>query len=520
MVFSANSLKTVFSITAFRSIGDVTGKDKAAIPFRSIGDVTGEDVMKTDQTESIGHSPNLKGKEIVNEMLCFSKNFVLINSFKLQGPDISLNRQAIFEMRHGWNNGVKDESFREDFLKQRNQTFEDKVGMSIFLNISDLKEEKNYTQMECSEVQLKTNMGYINMQEFRKSLPTYSKKQAFVETIRDNQVVLIKGPTGSGKTTQICQYILEAVDSARIICTQPRRIAATIAAERVATERGESLGYSIGYHVRLGQVLPRKTDGSIVFCTAGVLLKMLESDSSLPQYSHVFIDAVHERQIHTDVLLGLLKLVLKQRKDLKVILMSATFNAAQFSVYFNKCPVIDIPGFAYKVEEYFLEDVLQETNYNFKPPKYLRATDREDQILYEQQIRPYVNSIRYEYPNNVIENLLKKESEGGDLRLVEELIHHIARKRSEGAILVFLPGHEQVFKLLKRMQMSRRFPPKKFRIYPLHSMLSEHDHCDIFAKPPEGVRKVILSTQIAESSIPIDDVVYVINSGKSFSLCS
>ena len=414
-------------------------------------------------------------------------------------------------------------SLREEFLKQIGDTFEAKIRSQIFIQTGKPRDELDSLHSDALLEKfaiLQTDEDYIQMQEFRQSLPTFTQKQTIIETIRENQVILIMGATGSGKTTQICQYILDDAlinntgGSCRIICTQPRRIAATSIAERVAAERAQKLGDSIGYHIRLDKIMPREMGGSILFCTTGVILKMLESDPSLSQYSHIFLDEVHERQIHTDIALGVLKLVLKHRGDLKVILMSATLTAAHFSAYFDNCPVVEIPGVTFPVEEFFLEDVLKETQYfNFQSSHYSRKSDRDEQHQFDQLIRPYVNSIKDKYSSNVIKTLLKIESESGEIELVEELIHHISVTKPMGAILVFLPGYEQISKLLNKLQKSNHFPQDKFKIYPLHSLLTGSDQRSIFLRPPEGVRKIILSTQMAETSITIDDVVYVINGG-------
>lgn len=450
-----------------------------------------------------------------------------LSMFKLKGPNITLSPDIIKEIRGSLNISATNETntkLREEFLKQLGDNFETKIRTQMFLQKSKHLDELESLQSESLLEKfaiLQTDENYIKMQEFRQSLPTFFQKQIIVDAIRDNQVVLIKGATGSGKTTQICQYILDDAlinstgGSCRIICTQPRRLAATSIAERVAAERAQKLGNSVGYHIRLDKILPRESGGSILFCTTGVILKMLESDSSLSQYSHVFLDEVHERQVHTDVSLGVLKLVLKQRTDLKVILMSATLTVLQLSAYFDNCPVIEIPGVTFPVEEFFLEDVIKETQYfYFQEPKFGRKNDHDMKTEFDQLIRPYVNSIKDKYSTNVIKALLKMDSENGDIELVEELIFHISKNRPNGAILVFLPGYEQISKLLMKLQKSTRFPQDKFKIYPLHSLLTGSDQRSIFLRPPEGVRKVILSTQMAETSITIDDVVYVINSGK------
>ena len=149
------------------------------------------------------------------------------------------------------------------------------------------------------------------------------------------------------------------------MCTQPRRISAISIAERVANERDERLCTSVGYQIRLESRLPRE-QGSILYCTTGVVLQWMRSNPDLIGYSHIILDEIHERDILSDFLITLLKDVLKKRPDLKVILMSATLNAELFSKYYGGCPMINIPGFTYPVEEFYLEDVLELTGFEIR----------------------------------------------------------------------------------------------------------------------------------------------------------
>ena len=205
--------------------------------------------------------------------------------------------------------------------------------------------------------------GIPEMMEARAKLPILELREKLLDTLATEQVVVISGGTGSGKTTQIPQYILDAAiedgqgSACRMVCTQPRRIAATSVAKRVAEERGEEVGESTGYSVRMQSRAPRKY-GSIEFCTTGVLLKRLQRSSHLQDIKYIIIDEVHERDINTDFLLLLMKDLLKEQKDLKLILMSATLDASGFSKYFNDAPLVDIPSAPrFPVEEYYLEDL-------------------------------------------------------------------------------------------------------------------------------------------------------------------
>lgn len=216
----------------------------------------------------------------------------------------------------------------------------------------------------------KTDPRYIEMQRFRKKLPSYGMQKELVNLINNHQVTVISGETGCGKTTQVTQFILDNYiergkgSACRIVCTQPRRISAISVAERVATERAESCGNgnSTGYQIRLQSRLPRK-QGSILYCTTGIILQWLQSDSRLSSVSHIVLDEIHERNLQSDVLMTVIKDLLHFRSDLKVILMSATLNAEKFSEYFGNCPMIHIPGFTFPVVEYLLEDIIEKIRY-------------------------------------------------------------------------------------------------------------------------------------------------------------
>lgn len=177
---------------------------------------------------------------------------------------------------------------------------------------------------------------------------------------------MITGDTGSGKTTQVPQYLMEHFaekkEPVRIICTQPRRIAAISVAERVANERAEHIGGTVGYQIRLESKMSPKT--ALVFCTTGILLRtLMYHDSNLARVTHLLIDEVHERDRYCDFLLGVLKSRLHRFPNLRVILMSAALDCNVFSNYFGHCPVLHVQGKCYPVTEYFLEDTLQMTDY-------------------------------------------------------------------------------------------------------------------------------------------------------------
>ncbi|XP_050302457.1 ATP-dependent DNA/RNA helicase DHX36-like [Anthonomus grandis grandis] len=369
----------------------------------------------------------------------------------------------------------------------------------------------------------KAEEGYQRMQKVRKNLPSMDKKDEILDMIQKNQITVISGETGCGKTTQVAQFILDHYISTsrgsecKIICTQPRRISAISVAERVAQERDEQLGISVGYQIRLEKVAPRER-GSILFCTTGVLLKYMESNPSLKDVSHLILDEIHERDVTCDFLITLLKDVIRYRTDIKVILMSATLNAEAFSKYFNGAPHINIPGFTWPVQQYFLEDVLQLTDFKFvddSRPIWVRKMNSKKDRAWSDSVAPFIRQLEAEgkYKQSVIAELWKPNSEKQNNFLIYTLILKICQEKYDGAILVFVPGFADIQFLVKKMQESGNFPASKYLIFPLHSQLPTMDQKQIFQTPPKGMRKIIISTNIAETSITIDDVTCVIDSG-------
>lgn len=240
--------------------------------------------------------------------------------------------------------------------------------------------------------QLKTNHDLFN---FRNSLTIMTKRDEILKTLMNNQVVIVSGETGCGKTTQVPQFILEHCQqknqTCRIICTQPRRLSAVSVAERVAFERDEKIGQTFGYQIRLESRVAPKT--LLTYCTNGVLLRtLMGDDSALAMITHIIVDEVHERDRFCDFLLIALKDALAKYRSLKIILMSATIDASIFIKYFNNCPVINVPGKLYDVDIYYLEDILKMTNYMTK-----EMLSKKKQILsHEDQCKVLESWTQYE----------------------------------------------------------------------------------------------------------------------------
>ncbi|XP_070684754.1 ATP-dependent DNA/RNA helicase DHX36 [Pempheris klunzingeri] len=381
----------------------------------------------------------------------------------------------------------------------------------------------------------KLDPKYKEMLKFREKLPSYGKKEELVELISMNRVVVVSGETGCGKTTQVTQFILDdyinrGVGSmCRVVCTQPRRISAISVAERVAAERAESVGNgnSCGYQIRLQSRLPRR-QGSVLYCTTGIILQWLRSDPLLSTISHLVLDEIHERNLQSDVLLVIVKDLLNLRDDLSVILMSATLNAEKFSRYFGNCPMIHIPGLTFPVQEFLLEDIVEMTRYRpqnqdrrpawkrgFWQGRNSRPEKEEKEAEYKESWPCYARTLQGNYSDNTIEVLeMLDNDEKIDLELILALIRHIVLNDEARAILVFLPGWDNISSLNDLLMAQQMFRSDRFVIIPLHSLMPTVNQTQVFKRPPPGVRKIVIATNIAETSITIDDVVYVIDGGK------
>jgi len=304
------------------------------------------------------------------------------------------------------------------------------------------------------------------IKEQREGLPIFKLRNELLQAIHDNQVLIVIGETGSGKTTQITQYMAEAGYTSRgvIGCTQPRRVAAMSVAKRVAEEYGCRLGQEVGYAIRFeDQTGP---DTLIKYMTDGMLLREILSDEQVLRYSVVMLDEAHERTISTDVLFGLLKKAVKLRPEFKLIVTSATLDAEKFSSYFFNSHIFTIPGRTYPVEILYSKDPEQD---------YVEAA------------------------------------------LMTVLQIHLTEP--SGDVLVFLTGQEEIDTacqiLHERMQKLESMSPPPLIILPVYSALPSEMQTMIFEPPPPGCRKCIVATNIAEASLTIDGIFFVVDPGMS-----
>ncbi len=395
---------------------------------------------------------------------------------------------------------------------------------------------------EKSKLLLEKRQNYLadptmkKMRDTRASLPVYTKADDVLQHIRDNDVTICMAATGSGKTTQIPQLILDEWiekgegSKCNIFCTQPRRIAAISVAQRVAAERGESVGNgSIGYQVRFEAKLPVH-HGSVTFCTTGIFLKRMQSalsdsgrDGYLEDVTHLVVDEVHERDVDTDLLLVVLKRLLADRrargKPLKIILMSATIDPKLFQEYFpdqsgRPASVIEVPGRSFPVRKHFMDDFI---------PSVVKSADSNSRwVFQEQSVQKYLTkelgvdklaSLGVRSQTSTIDDL--------DLPypLIALTIAYVLSNSHDGHVLVFLPGWDDIVKVQRSLQDSRRllnidFSSNEFSIHCLHSSVPIVEQQRIFEPPPQGQRRIILATNIAETSVTIPDVVYVVDTAK------
>ncbi|XP_055695529.1 putative ATP-dependent RNA helicase DHX57 [Lutzomyia longipalpis] len=397
-----------------------------------------------------------------------------------------------------------------------------------------------------------TNLSYQNMMKTRQSLPVWDKRKEILGILEKNQVLVISGETGCGKSTQVPQFLLDQwlssaaegnnknIPHVEIICTQPRRLSAIGVAQRVADERVERIGNSVGYQIRLENKISAST--RLTFCTTGILLRRLQTDPVLANVTYVIVDEVHERSEESDFLLLILRELLEKRSDLRVILMSATLNAKIFSEYFKGAPVLDIPGRTFPVEQLFLEDIIEQSNYVLEADsqhcRKLKKSDEAD-LMNELEYADVIAS-NADPPRSIRDENLKLADFYSRYRnfskrtcntmflmdplkinpeLIESVLVHIVKGEHnwprEGTILIFLPGFAEIQSVHNCLTDNALFSPRagNFVLVPLHSTLTNEEQSLVFQKLKPPKRKIVLSTNIAETSVTIDDCVFVIDCG-------
>lgn len=350
--------------------------------------------------------------------------------------------------------------------------------------------------------------AYWKLQAFRKTLPAFKEGEQVIHALHANNVVIVSGETGSGKTTQIPQLIYKSglIDREKvIICTQPRRISATSVAQRVAKEMGEHCGETCGYVIRFENKTCKGT--KLIYMTTGILLRRLQVDPNLTNVGCVIVDEVHERDVETDFCLLLLRDRLMAQKStsnaLKVVVMSATIQIEKLKTYFTRdspVPTVSFPGSLFPVQEYFLEDALRDTGDSFDLSVF---TSDETLSTSKGGNDTYAQLHSTVFSKSVVESC-------PFTTIVKLILHCHQSKNKLGSILVFLPGWAQIAKINSMLRLNPLC--RELWILLLHSNLTSAEQHRVFQPAPQRYRKVILATNIAETSITIDDVVFVIDS--------
>lgn len=345
---------------------------------------------------------------------------------------------------------LPDSVMRKDFFRLRQQLF-------LAKRYPD-KLEKTLAKVEFATQKYQRRLKTKPKITLAEGLPVSARVDEIVKTIQDNQIIVVAGETGSGKTTQLPKMCLLAGlgDKGLIACTQPRRIAARSMAERVSEELNTQMGQQVGYQVRFDDKY--SAEGWIKFMTDGILLAETQNDKFLNGYDCIIIDEAHERSLNIDFLLGFLKKLAEKRKDLKVIITSATIDTEKFSKHFNNAPIINVEGRSYPVElEY-------------------RPLDEEG---------------------------------GGDLNLgIYSAVTEIYSQDNSGDILVFLSGEREI---LEAQDYLSRKHIRSTEILPLYARLTASQQMRVFH--PGSKRRIILTTNVAETSLTVPRIHYVIDSG-------
>ncbi|MBW2427814.1 MAG: DEAD/DEAH box helicase, partial [Deltaproteobacteria bacterium] len=328
--------------------------------------------------------------------------------------------------------------------------------------IRDQRLERLHKRLKASQQIRNRRRENLPPLRFNEELPIFAKKDEIIRTIAQQQVVVVSGETGSGKTTQLPKFCLAAgrgVDGV-IGCTQPRRIAATTVAHRVAEELGQDLGQVVGYKIRFKDRTSKRA--YIKFMTDGILLAETQSDRYLSAYDTIIVDEAHERSLNIDFILGILRTLLNKRDDLKLIITSATIDTAKFSKAFNDASVIEVSGRLYPVD------------------------------------------VQYHQPDS-------DPAENGELTHVDlatKAAMRLLKQRRRGDILVFMPTEQDIRETCELIEGER---PSGVRILPLFARLTAAEQNRVFARFAE--RKIIVATNVAETSITIPGIKYVIDSG-------
>ncbi|WFD44068.1 RNA helicase [Malassezia psittaci] len=353
----------------------------------------------------------------------------------------------------------EDDAF--DFVIDESQTIQfilDKVKSG------KLEPERSQKDLELERRLNEAEERAHSIEATRKSLPVYKLREEFLAALREHQILIVVGETGSGKTTQLPQFLHEAgytKDNQIVACTQPRRVAAMSVAARVAEEMGVRLGRECGYSIRFEDCTCDET--VVKYMTDGMLLREFLTSPDLAKYSVIMIDEAHERTLNTDILFGLIKDIARFRPDLKVLISSATLDAEKFSMFFDDAPIFFVPGRRFPVDIHYTPQ--PEANY---------------------------------------------------LHAAITTIFQIHTTQPKGDILVFLTGQDEIDVAMENLEQTTKALGGKIAeliVCPIYANLPSDMQSRVFEPTPPNARKVVLATNIAETSITIDGIAFVIDPG-------
>eukprot|EP01132_Coremiostelium_polycephalum_P007521 gene7521-9244_t len=448
--------KKLYEIASQR-VNDKAPEDYYQVPKASQTQKERDDNLKSrydnnkDQLGSLSFNPEQREWEL-NRINSIQTEFGSLDKIRKDDEFDFVFEDQIQFIKEEVITGKKEESLDLSLYSIKSNNL---IGNEIALT------NNNYTY-NLEPIDIKENEK-LTIQEVRKSLPVYPYRDELIQAVKDHQILIIVGETGSGKTTQIPQFLHEAglTKKGKIGCTQPRRVAAMSVAARVSEEMGVKLGNEVGYSIRFEDCTSPKT--IIQYMTDGMLVREFLTAPDLASYSVIIIDEAHERTLHTDILFGLVKDIARFRPDLKLLISSATMDAEKFSDYFDGALIFGIPGRKFEVTTHYTE--APEANYL-------------------------------------------------DAAVITALQIHITEPL--GDILVFLTGQEEVDQAAEMLQQRTRGLGTKIReliITRIYSTLPTDLQAKIFEPTPPNARKVILATNIAETSLTINGIVYVIDPG-------
>lgn len=385
--------------------------------------------------------PDQRRKSQTTEWDMFEREQINRSNLIFDAPNRDADLQDAFDF-------VFDEEQAINFVLDKQSSLDDKSELDLALE----------QQLAAAEKRAQT------IEDTRRSLPVYALRDELLDAIANHQVLIVVGETGSGKTTQLPQFLHESGytrDGKKVACTQPRRVAAMSVAARVAEEMGVRLGRECGYTIRFEDCT--SDDTVIKYMTDGMLLREFLTNPDLASYSAIMIDEAHERTLSTDILFGLVKDIARFRPDLRLLISSATLDADKFSEFFDDAPIFYVPGRRYPVDIHYTPQ--PEANY---------------------------------------------------LHAAITTVFQIHTTQPPGDILVFLTGQDEIETAMESLQQTTRALGGKIAelmICPIYANMPSDMQARIFEPTPQGARKVVLATNIAETSITIDGIAFVIDPG-------